>query len=141
MVETNYTMLCDSNGDLWKRFPDGSVCPIEDEDDLRDAKKIDALTPSPDSLRRFLSATDAEVIAWVPCRNCHGTGTFTGLCIYVREWDEDHGWISTPVRPYDFKDKKANEFTDQGSCPCPDCKGSGRTHCWTGERVLVEAMA
>lgn len=131
---TTYTMLCCSLGSIWKLFPDGRCCPIEDEDDLRDPKKIDELEPSPDSLKRLLSAKDGQLIVWVKCSTCDGSGTFQGLIVYNR-----HGWILRPdLNPHETL--PYGHYRDEGSMPCPDCSGSGRESLWTGERVLVEAL-
>src|SRR5690606_21498314 len=130
-----YTMLCCSLGDLWKLWPDGRCCPIDDEDDLRDPKKIDELEPSPDSLKRLLRANDGQIITWIDCSTCGGSGKWTGLSVYEREWDDDHGWQSTAVAPFRYSDLKPGQFTDHGTVPCPDCNESGREPFWTGERV------
>lgn len=130
---TPYSMLCCSLGDLWKIFPDGRCCPIEDEDDLRDPKKIDALEPSPDSLKRLLSAKDGQLIVWVKCSTCEG-GIYEGTLVYDR-----NGRV---VRPdfYPHEVLPFGHYRDHGSMPCPDCNATGREPLWTGERVLIEAL-
>lgn len=131
---TPYTLLCDNLGDLWKLWPDGRCCPIDDEDDLRDARKIDALTPSPDSLKRLLKAKDGQVITWIPCSTCEGSGTYVGVIVHDKNGRE--------VRP-DFWPHETlpwGHYRDDGSMPCPDCNGSGREPFWTGERVLIEGL-
>lgn len=133
-MSTPYAMLCCSLGSLWKLWPDGRCCPIDDEDDLRDAKKIDALTPSPDSLKRLLRATDGQLITWIDCSTCGGSGTYRGVVIY----DADR----LPVRPdfWPHETLRYGQYRDEGSMPCPDCNASGREPFWTGERVLIEAL-
>lgn len=135
-------MLCCSLGDLWKLWPDGRCCPIDDEDDLRDPKKIDELEPSPDSLKRLLRAKDGQLITWIDCSTCAGTGQHEGACVWVKLWDEDSRTHHCEVdRRYEYGEAlREYEFVDHGTVPCPDCNGSGREPFWTGERVLIAAL-
>lgn len=127
-------MLCCSLGDLWKLWPDGRCCPIDDEDDLRDPKKIDELEPSPDSLKRLLLATDGQLITWIDCSTCDGSGTYRGVIVRNKNgFDVRPDFWPHETLPYEH-------YREEGSMPCPDCCASGKEPHWTDEKVLIEAL-